>query len=151
MTKRKPIKTEEELVEAFDQLFDEIPSPQTREEIDEYIYEAGIDPEEFGAEVANIAADALKESPLNWRNRGQEEIARARANLEKIEKVEGRDRSNLLSIIDKFMEKIRSTNPKLAPIHYRSRDELSDEDLVSLVQELTFIAEQSNIDPEISE
>jgi hypothetical protein len=151
MAKRKPIETEEELAEAFDQLFNEIPSPQTREEIDEYIYEAGIDPEEFGAAVAKIAATALKESPLNWRNRAQEEIVRARANLEKFDKIKTGDRSNLLSTIDKFMEKIKSTNPKLAPVHYRNRDELSDEDLASLIKEIMFIAEQSNIDLEISE
>jgi vacuolar-type H+-ATPase subunit E/Vma4 len=146
MTERKPIRSEEELAEAFDQLFDEIPSPHSREEIDEYIREAGIDPDSFGAQIKEIASKALRESPLNWRNHAQEEIEQTRAHLEKCERITNRDRGDLLSLIDKVMEKIGKSYPRLAPVHYRNRSELSNDDLVSLLQELMFIAERSNIE-----
>jgi hypothetical protein len=151
MTEGKPIRSEEELAEAFDQLFDEIPSPQTREEFNAYIREAGIDPDGFGAQIREITSKALRESPLNWRNHAENEIEKARARLEKYEKFTNRGRGDLLSLIDKVMEKIENNYPSLAPVHYRNRSELSNDDLVSLLQELMFIAERSNIEIRIDE
>lgn len=145
MTERRPIRSEEELAGAFDQLFDEIPAPQTREEIDDYIREAGINPDEFGARIKEIARSALEASPLNWKNRGQE-IKRERDTLDKFFQVAGQSREDLLSKIDKIMNKIAATNPRLVPIHYRNRTELSEDDLGSLLEELLFVAKQSNID-----
>jgi hypothetical protein len=146
MTERKPIRSEEELVRAFDQLFDEIPAPKTRDEIDDYIRDAGINPDEFGAHIREITGYALKVSPLNWRNRSQGEINRARATLNKIIQLAGQNREELLSKIDKVMDKIAAVNPSLSTIQYRNRAELSAEDLTSLLEELLFVAEQSNID-----
>ena len=152
MTERKPIRSEEELAEAFDQLFSEIPPPQTEEEINEYIIEAGYDPDEFGEQIKNIASEALKNSPLNWRNQiAQSEIEEARSQLEKINELANKDRKDIFSIIEKVMAQIKEANPQLAPVHYRNRSELSEEDLVSLLQELLFIANQSNIDIDLGE
>lgn len=151
MNKKKPIQTEEELVEAFDQLFDETPPPQTPEEVNDYIREAGIDPDEFGAKTRMFSEKALHESPLNWRNRGQEEIEQARTALERIEWFAGKSRSELQSIIDTVMGHIAAINPSLNPVHYRNRHELTDEDLASLLQELMFIAGQYNIELDIGE
>lgn len=151
MTERKPIRSEEELAEAFDQLFDEIPSPQTQEEIDEYIREAGIDPDEFGARIKKLTIKALAESPINWRIRSKAEIEEARAQLDSIGAIANKERNNLLSIIDKALEQILVTNPQLISLHHRNRTELSDEDLLSLLQELMFIAERSNIHLDLGE
>ena len=69
MSEQKPIRSEEELAGAFDQLFDEIPAPQTQDEIDDYIREAGIDPDEFGALIKEMAANARRRaSELSWQN-----------------------------------------------------------------------------------
>jgi hypothetical protein len=151
MTERRPIRSEEELAGAFDQLFDEIPAPQTREEIYDYIREAGIDPDEFGAQIKEITSKALQISPLNWRNSGQEEIERARKALDKFNKFADHSREELLSTVDKVLGRIIAFNPKLAPIHHRNRAELSVEDLASLLEELMFIADQSNIDIHMSD
>lgn len=61
MTERKPIRSDEELAEAFDQLFSDIPSPRSQAEIEEYIREEGIDPEEFGMRIKTNAKRALQE------------------------------------------------------------------------------------------
>lgn len=151
MTAKKPIRSEEELVEVFYQLFDEIPSPQSSVEIEEYIREAGIDPDKFGSFVKEIALNALAESPLNWRNRDEVEVELARAQLVSIGQSADKDRESLLSTIDKVIEKIFATNPNLAPIHYRNRTELSVEDLVSLLQELKFLADKSNVELDLGD
>jgi len=152
MTERKPIRSEEELAEVFDQLFSEIPSPQSQAEIDEYIREAGIDPDEFGLQIKKLAYEALRTSPLNWRNQlTKAEIKEARAQLGKVKKITTQDRRKLLEIIDNVLEKINISNPNLAPVHYRNKSELSEEDLTSLLQELVFIAEQENIEIDLGE
>jgi len=151
MNKQKPIRSEEELVDAFDQLFDEIPFPRTPEEIDEYIREAGIIPNNFGEGIVEIITKALEESPLNWRNRALKEIDGARERLEEIDSFKRMDRSDILSMIDNLIEKIKIKNPALAPVHYRNRTDLSKEDLASLLREILFIAEQSNIELDMGE
>jgi len=152
MTERKPIRSEEELAEAFDQLFSEIPSPRSQAEIDEYIREAGIDPEEFVLQIKERTTEALRTSPLNWRNQQtQAEIKEARAQLDKIGKIATQDRSRLLELIDNVLEKINISNPNLAPVHYRNKSELSEEDLTSLLQELVFIAEKEIIELDLGE
>lgn len=152
MTERKPIRSEEELAEAFDQLFSEIPSPRSRTEIDKYIIEAGIDPDEFGLQIKESAIEALQTSPLNWRNQQtQAEIKEARAQLDKIGKIAKQDRSRLLELIDNALEKLNISNPNLAPVHYRNKSDLSEEDLTSLLQELVFIAEKEKIELDLGD
>jgi len=65
---RRPIETGEDLVRAFADLFDEI-EPETPEEIDAVLREAGYDPDEVGARMEAVAERALVDSPLNWRTR----------------------------------------------------------------------------------
>jgi len=152
MTGRKPITPEEELTEAFDKLFFEIPSPQTQEEIDEYIREAGIDLDGFGVNIREIASKALSESLLNWRAQATKtEIGMARKKLDDIRRIGNVDRNNLLSIIEKAITNIQAANPQFAPVHYRNHAESPDADLISLLQELIFIADQSNIKIDLGE
>lgn len=152
MTERKPIRSEEELAEAFDQLFSEIPSPRSQAEIDGYIREAGINPYEFGSQIKKLASEALRNSPLNWRNKQtQAEIIKARAQLNNIGKIAKQDRSKLLDLIDSVLEKINISNPNLTSVHYRNKSELSEEDLTSLLQELVFIAKKENIKIDLGE
>jgi len=57
---RRPIETSEDLVRAFADLFDEI-EPETPEEIDAVLREAGYDPDEVGARMKAVAERALNE------------------------------------------------------------------------------------------
>ncbi|KAA3642042.1 MAG: hypothetical protein DWQ07_25955 [Chloroflexi bacterium] len=152
MTERKPIRSEEELAEAFDQLFSEIPSPQSQEEINDFIREAGINPDEFGVQIKELAVKALQTSPYNWRNKqAQAEIEEAGVQIDKIEKIGNADRLKLLDMIDNIVNKIKDSNPQFVPVHYRNKLELPEEDLASLLQELVFIAKQENIEINLGE
>ena len=70
MDKRHPPATEEELVHANADLFNEV-EPETPEEIDAVLREGGHDPDSIAARMKSIAECALARSPLNWRNRAQ--------------------------------------------------------------------------------
>lgn len=146
MTEKEPIRSEVELAEAFDQLFNEIPSPQTQEEIDKYISDAGIDPDSFSLKIKKMVADAIEKSSLNWRNEAnQTKIEKARTQLESIRDISEFDHSKLVSIVENAFARIKMANPQFSSIHYRNHSELSDEDLKSLLQELIYIADNENI------
>jgi len=51
-------KSDQELIDAFAQLFDEV-EPETGEEINEMLREAGYDPDEVDAKFASFCAGAL--------------------------------------------------------------------------------------------
>jgi hypothetical protein len=146
MTEKDPIRSEAELAEAFDQLFNDIPSPQTQEEIEEYIRDAGFDPNYFSKKIKELVTEAIQKSPLNWRNdTNSEKLVKARTHLESIRNFSELDHSKLISIVEDVFTQIRNANPKFAPVHYRNHSELSDIDLQSLLQELIFIAENEDI------
>jgi hypothetical protein len=78
MNKRRPPATEEELVHAFADLFDEV-EPETPEEVDAVLREVGHDPDTIAARMKSIAERALARSPLN---RAQQELEAERSKLE---------------------------------------------------------------------
>lgn len=51
--------TDEELVQALVELFDDIPPPETPEEVDAILREEGYDPDEIAAYFRNVADKAL--------------------------------------------------------------------------------------------
>ena len=77
MNKRRSPATEEELVHAFADLFDEV-GLDTPEEIDAALREGGHDPDTIAARMKSVAERALARSPLNcetehnrnWRLKG---------------------------------------------------------------------------------
>jgi hypothetical protein len=144
MSEKRPIESEEDLVAAFDQLFDEVPAPESLEEAEKYIRGAGLNPDEFGAEISSFVASALANSPLNWRNRNQEPIHRALAALETREKETSADRASLLAQIPALLETLVGRFPDRQPLHYRNLTELATADLASLVQELEFLVSQDH-------
>ncbi len=61
--------------------FDEI-GPKTPEEADETLREAGYDPDEVSAQMKAAAEQAMANSPFNWHNRAQKELADVRLDSE---------------------------------------------------------------------
>lgn len=59
--KKTPIKTSAEFLRAIANLFDEI-EPETPEEIDEVLREAGYDPDEIGKRMKAVAEKTLAET-----------------------------------------------------------------------------------------
>ncbi|MCZ7570771.1 MAG: hypothetical protein M5U01_19600 [Ardenticatenaceae bacterium] len=145
MSEQKPIKTDKELVEAFDALFAEIPPPETPEEIDAILREASFDPDEVGARMQAAAERAWASSPLNWRNQNQK-LTEAREHLESKSSTDRRSRAKILEDIEQtlaFLASVLTGNAqeRLAA-HHRNLEQATDDDLASLLDELQFLKDQ---------
>lgn len=137
MNKRQPPATEEELVHAFADLFNEV-EPETPEEIDAVLREGGHDPDTIAARMKSIAERALARSPLNWRNRAQREVEAERSELDKVTPIVRRGRGEMITDIQQLLSRLQAH--QLAPAHaYRNFDQATDEDLASLLAELEYL------------
>lgn len=67
---RKPIRTSEELMQIFADLFDEIPAPDTPEEVDAILHEFGYDPDKLAERIRAAAERAMAASPLSRQGGG---------------------------------------------------------------------------------
>jgi hypothetical protein len=138
MNKRQPPATEEELVHAFADLFDEV-EPDTPEEIDTVLREGGYDPDTIAARMKSIAERALARSPLNWRNRAQQELEAERRNLERVTPISRRGRGEMITAIQQLLSRLQARQLTPARAH-RNFDQATDEDLGSLLIELEYLA-----------
>jgi hypothetical protein len=137
MNKRRPPATEEELVHAFADLFDEV-GPETPEEIDAALREEGHDPDTIAARMKSVAERALARSPLNWRNRAQQELEAERSKLDKVTPILRRGRGEIIAAIQQLLSRLQTH--QLAPAYaYRNFDQATDEDLSSLLAELEYL------------
>ena len=137
MNKRRPPATEEELVHAFADLFDEV-GPETPEEIDAALREEGHDPDTIAARMKSVAERALARSPLNWRNRAQQELEAERSKLDKVTPILRHGRGEIIAAIQQLLSRLQAH--QLAPAHaYRNFDQATDEDLSSLLAELEYL------------
>lgn len=141
MKKRNPPETEKELAAAFDDLFDEIPQPETQEEIEATLRSAGYNPSAVGARMEAIAMEALANSPLNWRNRASQEMAEARAQFSNFSSTLRESRSEITTRIQKLLALVGGEK-QMVGAYYRNLDTTSDNDLASLLAELEFLASQ---------
>lgn len=140
MKNRRPIETSEDLVRAFADLFDEI-APETPEDIDAELREAGYDPDEVAARMRAAAERAIAESPLNWRTRAQQELAEARARVEDFGSALPSSRENIVQAIKRLLAQL-GPRTEQAYAHFRNFESLSDEDLASLLTEIEYLARQ---------
>ena len=139
MKKRRAIETSEDLVRAFASLFDEL-EPETPEEIDTVLREAGFDPDELGARMKAAAERALNDSPLNWRSRAQRELEDERARIASTTPDLLRSRKD---IIDAIKQLVGQLGNQVAYAH-RNLESASDEDLASLLADLEYLASQQH-------
>ena len=79
MTK-KPPETYREFLDRLADLFDEVP-PESLEEAEQELRDAGLDPEAVGQRMSELAAQTLARSPLNWRVSAAEERRHALGQL----------------------------------------------------------------------
>lgn len=130
--------TDKEIVAAFDTLFNEISIPTEEDEIDQELREAGYDPDAIAQQMAALAAAALADSPYNWRRRAQDAIQVEKAAREAFSITPPRERPALISAIRNL---VTSTGGN-AMAAYRNLEEVSDEDLQTLLADLKFLAEK---------
>ncbi len=135
MDKRRPVETSEDLVRAFADLFDEI-EPETPDEIDAVIREAGFDPDEMEARIRAATEQALARSPLNWRNRTSQELESERDRVARA--VRPGDRAGLIEAIKALT---RQVSGQIA-YAYRNLESMTDEDLAGLLSNLEYLASQ---------
>lgn len=143
MKKRKPIETETQLLAALEQFFTNVSESEPIEAVDEELREYGYDSVALGSQIEALAQRALAESQLNWRNQARYEIDSARDKLDRFERAapdHQQDRSSLLNAIQQLLKKLGSQDSQLIPAHFRNFDSTSDQDLLSLLQELEFLA-----------
>lgn len=116
------------LVAAFEEL-----EPETKEEEDEELRAFGLDPDQVGERLEKVAERALRKSPYNWRNRsGEIEEAKRRR-----ESVDIADLSR-----DDMLQTLRD-NPRMGA-HFRDFEELTDEDLRSLLADQKFLEDEDD-------
>lgn len=143
MSKRKPIETEEELVQTVYQLFADV-DPELPEEIDELLEAEGYNADAFAEEIEAFAARALAETPLNWRNRARQEIENQR---QKLQKLTTSDRIVNREEIQRLLEQLRIKNPSVYAF-YRNFEDESNADLSALRAELQYLLEEDGAEEE---
>ena len=140
MTERRSMGTYEELTRVLADLFDEV-GPDTPEEVDAVLVEAGYDPDEVGRQMQTFAEQAMANSPVNWRNRAQQELAAERALYERTAPTPSGSREDIISGIRHLISQM-GRRPSQVFAYHRNLEEMSDEDLASVLSDLEYLSSQ---------
>lgn len=145
MNKRKPIETEQELLNALESFFCDDIEDQPIENIDAELQALGFDANEIGNRLGNFARESLENSMLNWRNKSREiEAAKEKLNHSRIPGIEGLDRPDLINAIQQALSNLGNRKPNMIPVFNRNFQEVSDNDLRSLLEQLNHLAQQDD-------
>lgn len=129
--------TDMDIVESFENFLDEALTPDSQDEAEKIIQEAGIDPARWNHDVYTMVQNLLRESPLNWRNVREEEITREVKELERIPRRLSKSKQKLIEMIEACLAEIYPSK-KRVPAAYRNFKEITREDMASLLQELEY-------------
>lgn len=130
MSKRKAPQSYKELLQALSDLFDEI-EPNTPEEIASYLDDQGYDRKGLASSLRADIERAISSSPLNWRNKVDDTDARS-FDVSQAENKQPRSRQDIIAAIRGIYTK--RNVPLVA--HFRNLEEATDEDLLSLLEDL---------------
>lgn len=136
MDENKAPATDKELLQALDEFLQ--PEPNTPEEVDAILREAGYDPDQIAAKIKAAAERGLEESPHNWRNKTRE----LEADKKRFENFVGdtkQTRNELIEAVKAALSNLSIKNPDLAAVHYRNFESATDEDLESLLADLYYL------------
>lgn len=137
MKPRKSPATDEELVNAFTDLFNEV-EPETDDEIDAVLRQAGYDPEAVAVRIRQAADRAIEKSSLNWRSRFSAELETEKTRLATIPSGIRMNREEILEAIRNKFAKLGGKTNQFGFAH-RNFDMASDDDLRSLLSELDYL------------
>lgn len=143
---KKNKRTDEEIVAAFERLFDESLVPNSTQEAQEIIRNAGINPSAFLENMNSLTERILAESPHNWRNQKDDEIEEARTSLSRINIPKGLSKQQLLDSIDSLLKKFPTGLPRSLQLAHRNATEQSQDDLAYLYQEILHQLAEAGID-----
>lgn len=130
MNKRRAPQSYKELLQVLSDLFDEI-EPSTAEEVASYLDEQGYDRKALVITLRTNIDKAISSSPLNWRNKVDESSSH-KSDLLQAQKKQPLTRHEIVAAIRRIYTK--RNVPFIA--HYRNLEEATDEDLLSLLEDL---------------
>jgi hypothetical protein len=145
MKNNKRVSSEKDLLHVIDSLFNELQAPETEDEINEYLQIADIDINQFKINIRKLVNKELEKSPFNWKNKSLTEILEIRMKLNEEGLFDELELSQLRQIAQKYFNQLKSLHPNYSSIHHRDLEELSQNDLLSLVKELDFLVKEDNI------
>jgi hypothetical protein len=138
-------RTDLEIANAFDVLFDETPAPESNEEIQAFLAEAVYDLEILRAQGVELVNNLIAS---NWRFVSSDEINGAESGIDEVPVRKEWNRDQLTTAIQELSAVLAlgGTQPSLA---FRNLRELTDSDLATILQELEYKARSSgiNLDP----
>jgi len=137
MSTRKGPRTDRELVEAFEHLLYDH-EPETPEEVDAFLRSEGLDPETIVANGRAFVQKALASSPLNWRSHVSERQT-AKEELAAHEVSPTLSRDDLLATVKKLLSGLSPQQIAQTGVRYRNLEEVTDDDLRSLLAELEYL------------
>lgn len=142
MDEDKSKKTDLEIASEFDHLFDEIPEPDSDEDVRIFLEEAGYDMEKLKTEGTAFVNDLIAK---NWRFANLSDIHDAAAAINKVPIRKGWTRHKLAAAIEKISFALSSSSGAEPSLAFRNLDELTDADLATILQELEYKALNNGI------
>lgn len=138
---RKAPETEEELLDAFWDLLGEV-VPDTEKEIDTFLKASGYEPKDLNNQAEYAFQKALETSPLDWRNRARYELNAAKARFARQDTKPSRSREESIATLQMLQQRFGSA----MAAHFRNinLDNISDEDLESILDEYEFLQADEN-------
>ena len=128
---------DDEILEAFADLLAEV-VPEEPAEIDALLQEAGLDPTQIEEEAAVFIVEMRR---LDWRNR-RPEMEQVRKQYDLAGSGLPADRPGLLELLRQMISPSQIAGRVHAQFRNRSPEELSDEELRSLIQDIRFITDE---------
>lgn len=141
MDENRSKRTDLEITNEFDHLFDEIPEPETNEEVQAFLIESGYDPETLRTQGVEFVSNLMAN---DWRFVSTEEIDDAAAKIDEVPLRKEWNRDQLTTMIQKLSAALAfgGKQPSLA---FRNLEELTDSDLATILQELEYKARTNGI------
>lgn len=141
MDKNKSQKTDEEIVREFESLFHKLPEPETGEEIEKILNDAGYDVKDLQTKGLEFANNLMAN---NWRFVTSDEIDDAAKRINEIPFRNSWTRSHLLDAIQKVSQALGPSGKEPVLAH-RNLGKLADADLAAILQELEYKASMKGI------
>ena len=145
MEPNKSKKTDLEIASDFDSLFNEIPEPQTDEEIQAFLADAGYDIQVLKVRGRDFANDLMAS---NWRFVSPEELNQVSAQINEVPLRLDWSRERLMVAFQKIMSQLASAGMK-PRLGFRNQEQLTELDLATILQELEYQARQNGIEPDL--
>lgn len=142
MKNNKRIENEEQLLKTLEKFLCDVTEEEPIENVENDLRSLGYDPISLRSKGKDISDHILATSPLNWRNIAKKEIGIAKEELDKIKisKSIELDRISITNEIQKILSSLGNKKSNFAPAFFRNFESASDSDLLSMLDQLKFLA-----------